>query len=432
MGALKLTQRSIEGLRAQALRGSKDVFGWDTEVKGFGVKASPKGAVSYVVQKSIGGRTGKRKRIVIGHYPAKDLDTARKEAGKAVSDVHDGIDIADVKRQTKLEQAERLTNELLPTFETYLVRKGNLDSRYWKEASALFRNHISPLLGKSTPVAAISKADVRTIIEAKESTHPDAARNWFALLRPFFKWCVERDIIPVSPMENLVPPKLSEARDRILNEHEIKAFWLATCNMPYPFGPFYQLLLLTAQRREEVAGMGWQEINLSKGEWIIPKERTKNGKEHLVHLSPEVVSTLQWLKAEHTNGQYVFSTNGKTPISGYSKAKAKLDTLCARFAEEWFPEFLPQIFQTEWRVHDLRRTAASGMAELGFQPHIVERVLNHVSGAQGGLVGVYQRFEYADERKRALHGWASHVHQMITGSTGSGNVVPIFRRELPA
>lgn len=421
MGALKLTQRNIEALKASAVRDRKDVFGWDTEVKGFGVKASPKGAVSYVVQKSIGGRAGKRKRIVIGHYPAKDLDTARKEAGKAVSDVHDGIDIADVKRQTKLEQAERLTNELLPTFETYLKKKSE-PGRFWPEVESIYRNHIIPALGKSTPIAAISKSDVRKLIEAKEATHPDAARNWFAFLRPFFKWCVERDIIPVSPMENLVPPKVSEARDRILNEHEIKAFWLATCNMPYPFGPFYQLLLLTAQRREEVAGMGWTEVDLKKGEWIIPKERTKNGKEHLVHLSPEVVTTLKWLKAEHTNGPYVFSTNGKTPISGYSKAKAKLDTLCAAAAEEWFPEFLPQIFQLEWRVHDLRRTAASGMAALGFQPHIVERVLNHV---QGGIVSVYQRFEYADERKRAIEAWGSRVAALASGQDEASNVVSI-------
>lgn len=413
MGALKLTQRNIESLKATAVRDSKDVFGWDTEVKGFGIKASPKGAVSYVVQKSIGGRTGKRKRIVIGHYPAKDLDTARKEAGKAVSDVHDGIDIADVKRQTKLEQAERLTNELLPTFETYLKKKSE-PGRFWPEVESIFRNHIIPALGKSTPVAAISKADVRNLIEAKEVTHPDAARNWFAFLRPFFKWCVERDIIAASPMEHLVPPKVAEARDRILNEHELRAFWMATGNMPYPFGPFYQLLLLTAQRREEVAGMSWPEVNLKTGEWIIPKERTKNGKEHLVHVSPQAVEILQRLKADHANDPYAFTTTGETPISGYSKAKAKLDALCASVAEDQWPEFLPQIFQSEWRVHDLRRTAASGMAELGFQPHIVERVLNHISGAQGGLVGVYQRFEYADERKRALHAWAARIDGLFS------------------
>ena len=151
-----------------------------------------------------------------------------------------------MKRQTKLEQAERLTNELLPTFETYLARKADLNTRYWSEGAALFRNHIVPLLGKSTPVAAISKADVRNIIETKEATHPDAARNWFALLRPFFKWCVERDIIAASPMDSLTSPKLADARDAILNEHELRAFWVATGNMPYPFGPFYQLLLLTA------------------------------------------------------------------------------------------------------------------------------------------------------------------------------------------
>lgn len=414
MGALKLTARAIESLKATAVRDGRDVFGWDTEVRGFGVKATAKGAVSYIVQKSIGGRTGKRKRIVIGHYPAKPLDAARKDAGKAVSDVQSGVDIITERKQRRQTIRDNLNTELEATIDLYLARKSDPDSRYWSEVSRLLKTQVVPTLGPKLPVAAISKASVRSLIEAKEETHPGAARNMFAALRPFFKWCVERDLITSSPMDTLSSPDVIASRDRKLSETELRVFWQATEQMPYPFGPFYQLLLLTAQRREEVAAMRWAEVDLGKGEWIIPKERTKNGKEHLVHLSPQAVEIFKKVRADQDGG-LVFTTTGETPISGYSNAKEKLDRLCARIAEESYAEFLPQIFQTEWRVHDLRRTAASGMAELGFQPHIVERVLNHISGAQGGLVGVYQRFDYAEERKRALHVWAKHVEQMFLG-----------------
>lgn len=403
MGSSKLTARSIESLRATAVRDGRDVFGWDTEVRGFGIKATAKGTVSYVVQKSIGGRTGKRKRIVIGHYPAKPLDAARRDAGKAVSDVQAGVDILTERKQKRQTVRDNLYTELEATIDLYLARKSDPNSRYWSEVSRLLKTQVVPMLGPKLPVAAISKASVRSVIEAKEETHPGAARNMFAALRPFFKWCVERDLIISSPMDTLSPPDVIASRDRKLSELELRVFWQATDQMLYPFGPFYQLLLLTAQRREEVAAMRWPEVDLGKGEWIIPKERTKNGKEHLVHLSPQAVEILQTMVGDRRG--FVFTTTGETPISGYSNAKEKLDRLCARIAEESFAEFLPQIFQTEWRVHDLRRTAASGMAELGFQPHIVERVLNHISGAQGGLVGVYQRFDYADERRQALSAW---------------------------
>lgn len=424
MGAQRITIRNIDAAKLAAKRGGSAVFLWDTDVKGFGIKASPTGAVSYVVQKSIGGRTGKRKRVTLGHYPAKDIDAARKEAGKAVSDVHAGIDFVEVKREVRREQKARLDYDLLSTFEDYAARKRQpgryrdqdrsrvTPSRYWPNVEGIFRNHIIPALGKGTPVPSITKADVRKLIEAKESVHPEAARCWFAYLRPFFKWCVERDIIASSPMDKLNPPPVGESRDRKLSETELRVFWQANERLGYPFGTFYQLLLLTAQRREEVAAMRWPEIDLAKGEWIIPKERTKNGKEHLVHLSPQAVEILQTMVGKDRKG-FVFTTTGKTPISGYSKAKAKLDALCATVVDDEFSEFLPQIFQTEWRVHDLRRTAASGMAELGFQPHIVERVLNHISGAQGGLVGVYQRFDYAEDRRRALIAWGAQVRALV-------------------
>lgn len=426
MALQRITERSIRALKAEAARTGKVAFAWDTDQKGFGVKASPHGACSYVVQKWIGGRGGKAQRMVIGHFPDKPLEDARRDAGKHSSKVTDGVDVITERKRNRQAIRDTINTELASTVDLFIAKKSNPDSRYWSETARLLKTQVVPVLGATMPVSGISKAAVRSLIEAKEEHHPGAARNIFAALRPFFKWCVERDLIGASPMDDLSPPDVLASRDRILTPDEIKVFWVATCNMPYPFGPFYQLLLLTAQRREEVAAMWWPEIDLGAAVWIIPKERTKNGKEHLVHLSPDALSILSFLKKAHTNGSFVFTTNGKTPISGYSKAKAKLDDLCALAAETYFPEFLPQIFHSGWRVHDLRRTAASGMAELGFQPHIVERVLNHISGAQGGLVGVYQRFEYADERKRALHAWANQI-ATINGASPNTNVVKLIQ-----
>jgi integrase len=162
--------------------------------------------------------------------------------------------------------------------------------------------------------------------------------------------------------------------------------------------------------------MRWPEVDVENGAWIIPKERTKNGKEHLVHLSPQALACLP----VRGDSRFVFPSNkGQTSISGYSKAKVQLDATMKPTARESGVPAKP------WRIHDLRRTAASGMAALGFQPHIIERVLNHVSGAQGGLVGVYQRYEYIEDRKRALCAWGNHVEALVSDKPVADNIVPL-------
>ena len=180
-------------------------------------------------------------------------------------------------------------------------------------------------LARTLLVASITKADLRRLIEAKEETHPVAARILFEALRPFFKWCVAQDIIAVSPIADLTPPPVPQARERILSDKELVAFWSAT-NSQFLFGPLHQLLLLTAQRRDEVGAMRWSELDLDKAEWIIPKERTKNSKEHLVHLSPQALTILRGV-SRFKGSDLVFTTTGATPVSGYSKAKAQLDKL---------------------------------------------------------------------------------------------------------
>ncbi len=222
-------------------------------------------------------------------------------------------------------------------------------------------------------------------------------------------------------MAGIKSPKPLEARDRVLSDEEIKAFWQATGDLGWPFKNVFRLLLLSGQRREEVGGARWRELDLDAGTWTIAKERCKNGKAHLVDLSPEAVRLLDPLgdaaaARRADDAEFVFSTTGLTPVSGFSKAKARLD---ARMREILGDKF------REWRTHDLRRTAASGMAALGFQPHVIERVLNHVSGAQGGLVSVYQRHEYREERKRAILAWGAHVMQIVSAEAPGSNVVPL-------
>jgi integrase len=424
MTATKLTKRELETVQRASKAQNRVFFLWDSELKGFGARVSPS-RTSWLVQKWIGGRGGKAKRIVIGHAPPVALDDARKKAAAIISEVHQGADIISerrARRQKAREAAQAAKFE--ETVALYLRRKSQ-PGRFWSELEGRFEREIIPKIGKDTLVASITKADMRHLIETKEDTHPGAARTLFESLRPFFKWCVERDIIAVSPMQDLSPPPVPEARDRILTEDEIKSFWSATYQMGWPFCPLYRLLLLTAQRRDEVAGMRRSEIDLTKREWLIPSERTKNGKEHLVHLSAQAVSIIQELVENRSNSSshnkdygisdLIFTTTGTTPLSGFSRAKLALDGIMQPVKP--------------WRIHDLRRTAASGMASLGFQPHIVERVLNHVSGAQGGLVGVYQRYEFVHERKRALEAWSAHIAMLVSGARTVGNVVPM-REEL--
>ena len=420
MPTRKLTKREIESKRAEASRTGSAVVLWDQDLKGFGCRVSASGKASWLVKKLLGagGREARTVKHVFGDYEEMSLDKARDEAIKLIAEIRSGVDLSQRKRQVRSEQTKvQQSGAFGPVVELYLKRKSQ-PGRFWSELEGRFEREIIPKIGKDTLVASITKANIRHLIETKEDTHPGAARTLFESLRPFFKWCVERDIIVVSPMQDLSPPPIPDARDRILTDVEIRAFWSATEAMSWPFGPLYQLLLLTAQRRDEVAGMRRSEIDLAKAEWLIPSDRTKNGKEHLVHLSPQAVTIIQNLPISPSHNLHygisdlIFTTTGTTALSGFSRAKLALD----RVMQPTKP----------WRIHDLRRTAASGMASLGFQPHIVERVLNHVSGAQGGLVGVYQRYEFVLERKKAIEAWGGYIQQLLT-ERSSSNVVVLQR-----
>jgi integrase len=277
-------------------------------------------------------------------------------------------------------------------------------------------------------VRAIRRADVADLIDELRERSPATARLTFAALRSLFGWCVERELIEASPCTYLKAPPRPAARDRVLSDGEIKAVWQGAEALGYPFGPIIKLLILTGQREAEVAGMRWSEVNLDAGTWSIPKERTKNGRQHLVHLSDEALAII---KAVKRGGELLFPGRRASarkhvrkpgeavarPVVGFSAAKRLLDGDVTRKTKAT----LPTASLAPWRFHDLRRTAATGMAGLRFAPHVVERVLNHAS-AIPALVVTYQREDYLDERKAALAAWGKRAAAIVSGEEQPSNV----------
>jgi integrase len=233
----------------------------------------------------------------------------------------------------------------------------------------------------------------------RKGESPAVAWAMHAALGKFFNWARAKRLIRTNPIEGIAKPRASRPRDRVLTNNEIARFWRACESVNEPFGSLCQTLLLTGQRLGEVSRMTRLEISADGATWNIPGERTKNGRPHSVPLSSLAKDVLARVKHIDRSLGYVFTTNGRTPVSGFSKVKSRLDAALGDV-----PEFV---------MHDLRRTCATGMAELGIAPHIVEAVLNHVSGHRAGVAGVYNRAVYGEEKRAALERWANHIEKLV-------------------
>lgn len=225
-------------------------------------------------------------------------------------------------------------------------------------------------------------------------------------LSRMFSWLVQHRRVSVSPCTGVYCPPPPQARDRILKPEEIRLFWAACENIGHPFAPLFKLLLLTGSRREEVARMRRAEISEDGRTWSLSASRTKNRRPHDVPLSGLVREILSTIK-QISGSNYMFSTNGRTPVSGFSRVKVRLDREMNKTVQVE-KEPMPR-----WTLHDLRRTAATGMAEIGIAPHVVEAVINHVSGAREGVAGTYNRAAYVAEKRAALEAWAAHVEALV-------------------
>jgi integrase len=257
------------------------------------------------------------------------------------------------------------------------------------------------------PVAEIDGHDIYALIdETRRSGAPGLerrsdgptearARAMLSCLSRMFRWLAEHRRVLQNPCAGVHRPDAPKARDRVLNEAEIVKFWKAAKGEQNAFGVILRLLLLTGCRLNEVAGMLREELSDDGATWNIPGARTKNGRPHVVPLAP---LAREIIAAAGGQGPLCFTTDGKSRVSGWSKLKGRLDRAMA---------------SPHWRIHDLRRTAATGMAEIGIAPHIVEACLNHISGAKAGVAGTYNRAAYAAEKRVALERWAAHVQGLV-------------------
>ena len=273
----------------------------------------------------------------------------------------------------------------------------------------MFALHLYPTLG-SRRIETVTRRDILDLLDAIEAKSSGARANRvLANVRRLFSWAVERGIIEASPAANVKAPGQEQARDRVLTDGEVTAFLRACEGMGEPFGPLFRLLLLTGQRREEVGALPWAELDVSGALWRLPAARTKNKRASDVPLAEQAVAILEGLMPRSPLVfPAAFTRAGHAevrPVSGFGRAKDRLDGLMLAELRKVDPEAtLP-----DWRLHDLRRTAASGMARLGVAVHVVEKLLNHVSGTFAGVVGVYQRHDFMAEKRAAAQAWANYL-----------------------
>jgi integrase len=267
MAVKNLTQRTLEALQAEAKRAGRAVYAWDKELRGFGVRVSAAGAISWLFHY----QTADRPRRL--SYGATDLEDARTQALGFKRDVKHLIDpLGRLEAERKAQREAAAAETVAHAVARYFDAEPKNQERYWRDLRRRFDKLVIPALDK--PVIKVTRDDIKSILLGHK---PGAKRTLFVGLSSFFKWCIREDIITENPMATLGRPKGAKIRKRALSDSEIKAFWLAT-QSDKVFGPFHRLLLITAQRRDEVAAMGWSEIK--DNTWMIPAERTKSPSEH--------------------------------------------------------------------------------------------------------------------------------------------------------
>lgn len=424
MARTKLTAASVDRIKPPS-NGRAEHF--DAMLPGFGLRVTDKGAKSWIVFYRVqdGPEKGKQRRLTLGTYPILSLADARKAARLALQNVAAGGDPARDKQDRKAaEPAKAVTFDGVVS--EFIERYAKKRNRSWKETERILTVYFADWHGK--PIDSITKGHVIDILDRVEERGGYMANRVFAAARKLFNWAVERDRLPASPMAGLKPPAKETSRDRVLTDDELVVLWEATGEIGYPFGPMVRLLLLTGQRREEVAVMSKPEI--AEDTWTIPAERSKNGEANRVPLNSLARKVLEGLPK--FSGDYLLTTGrradkpGEKPISGFSVAKSRLDKkmveIMRRRAEKLGTD--PEKATLKgWRIHDIRRTVASGMARLGIAPHVVERILNHTGGTVSGVAAVYNRYSYDTEKAAALEAWGSYVAALI--GRGADNVVPI-------
>jgi integrase len=449
-GAMKLTERKIETLAIED--GRKDRLVFDDAQRGLAVRVTASGGRTYLCQYTLHGR---KQRVPLGACSAVALSKAREAAAAIMGDVAKGRNpAAERKDAAAADRAKRARNRL--TLRVLIDDWNRLHlagrrPRYAQEAvralDYAFADALDDAAEDLDRAAVVRALDALTRRRRRKDGSGTDKPKGLAMTgrtaaygRAAFAWAVKRGAVHANPFSNLPIAKGAAKRERVLSDTEIAEIWRAAGDTPSSYGTIVRLLILTGQRRGEVAGMSWSEISDDLLTWAMPSERTKNGAPHRVPLSAPARDLLRALLPQHEGdarraiedrrAQGALALPGAlgTPFAGWSKAKAALDKAVvkvrAKAAKDASANPTPL---APWSVHDLRRTVATGLQRLGVRLEVTEALLNHISGSRGGIAGVYQRHDWAAEKRAALDAWAAHVLLIVEGRPAGGNVVTLSR-----
>jgi integrase len=391
MPIINLNRATVATLELAA--GKTETLWWDDTLTGFALRirldAAEKVQRSYVVQYRFNGQG---RKIKLGDVNKLPVDAARKKAEKLFAQILLGTDPAAEKEWARIE-AQKLT--YAQAVESYLKMKaGELRPSSLKLAQLYLTG--AAYFAFKKPLDKVTRADVAVCLDRINNASGAAtAGRARAHLSSLFTWCLQRGYCAENPV---IQTQTFEgaSRDRTLTNDELRAVWNA-CDMNTDFGKIVRLLVLTGCRRQEIGSLKWSEVDLKAGTITIPGERTKNGRPHVLTLAPAALEIIDSIP-RMVDRDYLFGVRGAGFVAwGHARKAFEVDA-------------------EGWTLHDIRRTVATQMAEIGIEPHYVEAVLNHASGHKDGVAGTYNRAKYAQQIKTALAMWADHVRAVVTGT----------------
>jgi len=396
----------------------RDIWLWDGEAKGFGLRVRPSGRKVYIVEyrPGAGGRSAPKRRHTIGaHGSPWTPDMARNEARRILALVSQGKDPSAERAAARKRDGDTVDDFMALFIDKYARKR----QKSWRETERVFRHDVSPAIGRKL-LGEVTRQDIVHLLDDIAERGPVMANRTLAYTRRFFNWCIERGYTSDNPCAALKPFGTNGSRERVLSDDELAEVWLAAEQCNTVWSSILKLLILTGQRRAEVGEMRWAEIDLDARTWTLPAERTKNKRSHEVPLTESVVNIITDIPPLEYDGgggfmresTLVFTTTGKTPFSGYSRAKETLDRKILEIRISDNPDAKAM---EGWTLHDLRRTVVTGMARLGVHPHIADALLNHKEGIIRGVAAVYNRHAYLEERRDALEQWEQHVLEAVCG-----------------
>lgn len=354
--------------------------------RGLELRITPNGVRTFSF---VGSLFGKKRRWTLGRFPDLSLRQAREIRDDYAARLVKGID-------PERGHSGRDVIRLEAAFENFLKRYARPKNRSAPETERMLRHDLLPRFG-NYPVTKVRRPDIQSMLaEIVDRGAPVLAGRVLANTRKFFNWCIEQEYCEMNPCDRISQPVSARKsrRDRVLTDDEIGRIWGASFSLPVHGRAFIQLLILTGQRRGEVAQIQRRQI---EGDlWTIPGDIAKNGKPNLVPLNALSEIVIEWIqrywRKEEPDDLYLLSgTNGLRPFSGFSKLKKEIDEVSK---------------VKDWRWHDLRRTLATRVSEKGVPPHVVRALLNHTDQS---VTAIYNRYEYLEEKKEALKLWARHV-----------------------